>query len=139
MPRQLAPFDWNFLWIGTLRAKDLRKNVPVLQEEGSTPDLSRPGGASLKVTLTPVPFKNWQFCNLFGLFSNYISKFVRPSVTLHPYTPPGALLKSLSHLYQRRCPPRTHFLYRFSKHVRVLAAATSLLWRMSSCVLTEQL
>ena len=25
----LAPFDWKFLQIGTLRAKDLRKNVPV--------------------------------------------------------------------------------------------------------------
>ena len=35
--RQLAPFDWKFPKIGTLRAKDLRKNVPILQERGFTP------------------------------------------------------------------------------------------------------
>ena len=34
--RHLAPFDWKFLQIGTLRAKDLRKNEPILQEVGST-------------------------------------------------------------------------------------------------------
>ena len=35
--RYLAPFDWKILQIGTLRAKDLRKNVPVFQGGGSTP------------------------------------------------------------------------------------------------------
>ena len=35
--RKLAPFDWKFLQIGTLRAKDPRKNVLILQEGGSTP------------------------------------------------------------------------------------------------------
>ena len=34
--RHLAPFDWKFLQIGTLRAKDLRRNEPILQEVGST-------------------------------------------------------------------------------------------------------
>ena len=34
--RHLAPFDWKFLQIGTLRAKDLRKNVSILQKGGST-------------------------------------------------------------------------------------------------------
>ena len=33
----LTPFDWKFLRIGTLRAKDLRKNVPILQKGGFTP------------------------------------------------------------------------------------------------------
>ena len=32
----LTPFDWKFLKFSTLRVKDLRKNVPILQEEGST-------------------------------------------------------------------------------------------------------
>ena len=35
--RHLPPVDWKFLQIGTLRAKDLRKNVSVFQEGGSTP------------------------------------------------------------------------------------------------------
>ena len=35
--RHFAPFDWKFLQIGTLRAKDLRKNVSILQEGGFTP------------------------------------------------------------------------------------------------------
>ena len=35
--RHLTPFDWKFLQIGTLRAKDLRKNVSILQEGGLTP------------------------------------------------------------------------------------------------------
>ena len=35
--RHLAPFDWKFLQIGTLRAKDLRKNVPILQKWGFIP------------------------------------------------------------------------------------------------------
>ena len=34
--RQLAPFDWKFPKIGTLRAKDLRKNVPIFLEGGPT-------------------------------------------------------------------------------------------------------
>ena len=34
--RHLAPFDWKFLQIGTQRAKDMRKNVFILQKEGST-------------------------------------------------------------------------------------------------------
>ena len=34
--RHLAPFDWKFLQIGTLRAKDLRRTEPILQEVGST-------------------------------------------------------------------------------------------------------
>ena len=34
--RHLAPFDWKFLQIGTLRAKDPRKKYPILQAEGST-------------------------------------------------------------------------------------------------------
>ena len=33
----LTPFDWKFLRIGTLRAKDLRKNVLILQKGGFTP------------------------------------------------------------------------------------------------------
>ena len=33
----LPPFDWKFLQIGTLRAKDPRKNVLILQEGGFTP------------------------------------------------------------------------------------------------------
>ena len=33
----LTPFDWKFLQIGTLRGKDLRKNVSILQEGGLTP------------------------------------------------------------------------------------------------------
>ena len=33
----MTPFDWKFLRIGTLRAKDLRKNVPILQKGGFTP------------------------------------------------------------------------------------------------------
>ena len=32
--RHLPPFDWKFLQIGILRAKDLRKNVPILQKGG---------------------------------------------------------------------------------------------------------
>ena len=40
--RHLAPFDWKFLQVGTLRAKDLRKNAAVLQEGGSTPDPPTP-------------------------------------------------------------------------------------------------
>ena len=35
--RHLPPFDWKFLQIGILRAKDLRKNVPILQKGGFTP------------------------------------------------------------------------------------------------------
>ena len=35
--RHLPSFDWKFIWIGTIRAKDLRKNVSVFQEGGSTP------------------------------------------------------------------------------------------------------
>ena len=35
----LTPFDWKFLRIGTLRAKDLRKNIPILQKGGFTPAL----------------------------------------------------------------------------------------------------
>ena len=35
--RQLTPFDWKFLQIGTLRAKDPRKNVTKLQGGGSAP------------------------------------------------------------------------------------------------------
>ena len=35
--RHLTPFDWKFLRIGTLRAKDLRKNVSILQKGGFTP------------------------------------------------------------------------------------------------------
>ena len=35
--RHLPPFDWKFLQIGILRAKDLRKNVPLLQKGGFTP------------------------------------------------------------------------------------------------------
>ena len=34
--RHLAPFDWKFLQIGTQRAKDLRKNVSILQQGGLT-------------------------------------------------------------------------------------------------------
>ena len=34
--RYLAPFDWKFLQIGTQRAKDIRKNVFILQKGGST-------------------------------------------------------------------------------------------------------
>ena len=34
---ETSPFDWKFLQIGILRAKDLRKNVPILQEGGFTP------------------------------------------------------------------------------------------------------
>ena len=34
--RHLAPFDWKFLQIGTQRAKDIRKNVFILQKGGST-------------------------------------------------------------------------------------------------------
>ena len=30
--RHLPPFDWKFLQIGILRAKDLGKNVPILQK-----------------------------------------------------------------------------------------------------------
>ena len=37
--RHLAPFDWKFLQIGTQRAKDMRKNVFILQEGGPTPAL----------------------------------------------------------------------------------------------------
>ena len=33
----LTPFDWKFLRIGTLRAKDLRKNVLILLKGGFTP------------------------------------------------------------------------------------------------------
>ena len=33
----LTPFDWKFLRIGTLRAKDLRKNVLTLLKGGFTP------------------------------------------------------------------------------------------------------
>ena len=32
----MTPFDWKFLQIGTLRAKDLRKNVSILQKRGLT-------------------------------------------------------------------------------------------------------
>ena len=35
--RHLPPFDWKFLKIGILRAKDLRKNVPILQKGGFIP------------------------------------------------------------------------------------------------------
>ena len=35
--RHLPPFDWKFLEIGILRAKDLRKNVPILQKGGFIP------------------------------------------------------------------------------------------------------
>ena len=34
--RHLTPFDWKCLQIGTLRAKDIRKNVFILQKGGST-------------------------------------------------------------------------------------------------------
>merc|ERR1712001_442186 len=37
IPCHLTPFDWKFLRIGTLRAKDLRKNVHILQKGGFTP------------------------------------------------------------------------------------------------------
>ena len=37
-----APFDWNFLKIGTLRANDLRKNVPIVQVGRSVPVPSTP-------------------------------------------------------------------------------------------------
>ena len=33
----MTPFDWKFLQIGTLRAKDLRKNLSKLQKGGLTP------------------------------------------------------------------------------------------------------
>ena len=33
----LTPFDWKFLQIGILRAKDLRKNLSILQQGGLTP------------------------------------------------------------------------------------------------------
>ena len=32
--RYLTPFDWKFLWIGIIRAKDLWKNVAILQKWG---------------------------------------------------------------------------------------------------------
>ena len=32
----LTPFDWKFLRIGTLRVRDLRKNVSILQKGGLT-------------------------------------------------------------------------------------------------------
>ena len=35
--RHLPPFDWKFLQIGILSAKDLRKNVPILHKGGLTP------------------------------------------------------------------------------------------------------
>ena len=35
--RHLPSFDWKFLQIGILRAKDLGKNVPILQERRFTP------------------------------------------------------------------------------------------------------
>ena len=34
--RHLPPFDWKFLLIGTLSAKDLGKNVSAFREGGST-------------------------------------------------------------------------------------------------------
>ena len=37
IPCHLTPFDWKFLQIGTLRAKDLRKNLSKLQNGELTP------------------------------------------------------------------------------------------------------
>ena len=37
IPRHLTPFDWKFLQIGILRAKDLRKNLSILKQGGLTP------------------------------------------------------------------------------------------------------
>ena len=43
------PFDWKFLLIGTLRAKDLRKNVFIFQVGGST--LAPPTPPVIRVVL----------------------------------------------------------------------------------------
>ena len=56
--RHLPPFDWKFLKIGTLRAKDLRKNVSVFQKGGSTsapPTPTRPAIRVQGVTAKSAP------------------------------------------------------------------------------------
>ena len=47
--RHVPPFDWKFLKIGTLRAKDLRKNILVVKKVGFI--LAKPRTPVIRVVL----------------------------------------------------------------------------------------